>query len=136
MFGFFTSYFLPDEVNSKRFTEAFNIKELHSGILANLYLAVSQGYAKQKNIDKALYMLKQYEKLVTGSICPLSLHGDDFFNLLDAWFAEFGLDKAPPRDGKTIKKDMADAVINNPAFFILLSGPYFQRIAGKLENSI
>jgi len=146
LFGLFTSYFALYGNEPERYeeafrrvsaiAEAFDMKRLHPGVLANLYLSAAQGYAAQGNNDKALDMLGQYGELVTGNIYPLRLHGDDFFNLLDDWLAEFDLGTAPPRDEKTIKQSMADAVINNPAFSALTGEPRFQRIAEKLGASL
>jgi transcriptional regulator with XRE-family HTH domain len=143
--GLFPSYFALYQNDSKRYEEglrrvsaiadAFAIKRLHPGVLANLYISAAQGYAAQGNKDNALDMLQQYTELVTGNIYPLRLQGDDFFNLLDNWLNELDLGTAPPRDEKTIKKSMADTVISNPAFSALTAEPRFQRIAEKLENN-
>ena len=145
LFGLFPSYFMlymndPEhyEEGLRRISaiaEAFDIKRLHPAILTNIYLSAAQGYTAQGMKDKALDMLQQYAGLVTSNIYPLRLHGDDFFNLLDDWMAEFDLGTAPPRDEKTIKQSMTDAVINNPAFSALISEPRFQRIAEKLKNN-
>lgn len=145
LFGLFTSYFAlygnePERCEEafhrvSAIAEAFDIKRLHPGVLANLYLSAAQGYAAQGNSDKALDMLGKYAELITGNIYPLRLHTDDFFNLLDDWLAEFDLDTAPPREEKTIKQSMADAVIKNPAFSAFTGEPRFQRIAEKLKNN-
>lgn len=115
--------------------EAFGMKNLNPGVTANLYLSIAQGYTAQGNNDKALNILEQYTKLVTENTDPLRLHADDFFDLLDDWLTEFDLGTIPPRDEKTIKQSMADAVMNHPAFLSLKDDPRFQRIAEKLKSN-
>ncbi len=80
-------------------------------------------------------MLEEYTALVTGDIYPLQLKGDDFFNLLDGWLDEFPLGAALPRDEKTVKQSMADAIANNPAFSILANEHCFQCIVERLKNN-
>lgn len=144
LLGLFSSYFALYGNDSERYeealrrvtaiAEAFDVKRLHPGILAGLRLSAAQGYAARGNNDRALDMLGQYAELVTGSIYPLRLRGDDFFNLLEDWLADFDIGTAPSRDEKTIRQSMAEAVINNPAFSALTGEPRFQRIAEKLKN--
>ena len=115
--------------------EAFGIKGLHPSILVQFLLVAAQEYVTLGNTDKALDILEEYAELVTGDIYPLQLKGDDFFNLLDAWFKEFPLGTAPPRDEKMIRQSMTEGVVNNPAFTVLADERRFQRIAEKLKNN-
>lgn len=112
--------------------EAFNMERLHPVVLIGLYIAAAQGYAIKGNADKALDMLRRYERIVTGDIYPLRLHGDGYFDLLDEWIEALDLGSSLPRDERTIKKSMADSIIHNPAFSALQGDPRFQAIAAGL----
>jgi len=113
--------------------EAFDMRHLHPGVLVGIYIAAAQGYMMQGNSERTLDMLQQYTEMVTSDIYPLSLHGDDFFDLLERWLDELELGRDLPRDEKTIKKSMADAIINNPTFSVLADEPRFQSITEKLQ---
>lgn len=80
------------------------MRHLHPTVLVSLYICAAQGYIAQKEHEKALDMLQHYSEIVTGDIYPLSLHSDDFFDLMDGWFTKFGVGHDLPRDEKTIRK--------------------------------
>jgi len=127
-----------DEV-CRRTTELikmFKIKELHPSVSLNFFLAAAQGYMANKNTERSLDMLESYAEVAVSDIYPLKLKGDSFFNLIDNRLNEFpfGAD-FPPRDEKTIKQSMADAVTNNPAFSALVGDLRFIRIAERLKNN-
>ena len=145
LFNFFPAYLTLctdtperyEEVLRRALTvaEAFNFERLHPAVLIGLYICAAQGYSIQGTTDKALDMLQKYTDIVTGDIYPLLLHGDNFFNLLDSWLAELDLGTDMPRDEKTVRQSMADAIINNPAFSSFTDEPRFQQIAEKLKNN-
>jgi len=146
LFNYFPAYLMLcaedppkfDEVLRRAFSvaEAFDMGHLHPAVLSGMYICASQGYLAQKNYDKALDMLQKYAELATGGIYPLSLHGDSFFDLLDDWLHELELGNALPRDDKTIRKSMADVIVNNPAYAVLSGEPRFKNIIEKLQSSI
>ena len=107
-----------DEVLHRALTvsEAFDMKRLHPGVLVGLHLTAAQGYFQQGRRDQAVEMLRRYADIVTGDIYPLRLKGDAFFDRLDKWLEGLDLGTGLPRDEKTIRRSMADAVIQNPAF--------------------
>lgn len=115
--------------------EAFDLRRLHPSLLINLYIAAAQGYIALGRNEAALSMLQKYAQLVTGDIYPLRLHGDDFFDLVDEWLAESGMGTAPPRSEKTVRRSMADMVVNNPAFSALAHERRFQGIVADLNNN-
>ena len=71
--------------------EAFDLKNLHPSILVKLYILAAQGYTMFGNTDRTLDTLEEYAELVTGNIYPLKLKGDDYFNLIDEWFKDMGV---------------------------------------------
>lgn len=115
--------------------EAFDMRHLHPAILVGLYISAAQGYIAQHNLDKALDMLQQYTEMVTSDIYPLSLHGDDFFDLLDDWLNKLDLGKDLPRDERTIRRSMSEMVVHNPAFSVLADEQRFINTAEKLLNN-
>ena len=145
LFNFFPAYLMLCAGEPPKFeevlrrslviAETFDMRHLHPGILAALYISAAQGYLAQKNHDKALEMLQEYTEIVTGDIYPLRLHGDAFFDLLDGWLDQLDLGTDLPRDEKTIKKSMSDVIVHNPVFSVLSEEQRFQRIAEKLQNN-
>lgn len=115
--------------------EAFDMKRLHPGVIVGLYLTAAQGYMTQGKHDQTLEMLQQYTDLVTGNIYPLRLQGDAFFDLLDNWLDNLDLGTDLPRDEKTIRQSMADAVMQNPAFSALLEDHRFQIMINRLQSN-
>ncbi|HMM07173.1 MAG TPA: helix-turn-helix transcriptional regulator [Clostridiales bacterium] len=146
LFNFFPAYLLLCVDDKAKFRETlsraenvaatFRLQQLHPGVLAPFYLNAAHGYLMQQNNDGALEMLKKYTETVTGDIYPLCLHGDDFFDLIENWLAQLDIGNALPRDEKTIRKSMANAVTENPAFAALKDDPHFLKIIAKLRNSL
>lgn len=144
LFNFLPSYLMLCTDNAAKYdevlrravvvAEAFDMKRLHPGVLVGLYLCAAQGYVAQSNPVKALDMLQQYTEIVTSDIYPLTLHSDAFFDLLDNWFDQLDLGQSLPRDEKTIRKSMADAVVHNPAFASLSEDARFTSISDRLTS--
>ena len=114
-------------------SEAFNMETLHPSPLMSFYLAAAQG-CMAFDTEKALDRLAKYAKLVTGDIYPLQLRGDDFFDLLDVWIDEaLALGPAVPRDERTVRRSMLEAVERNPAFAPFEGNHRFRGIIEKLK---
>lgn len=146
LFNFFPAYLMLCVDDEAKFRETlgraenvaatFRLQQLHPGVLAPFYLHAAHGYLLQQNNDGALEMLKKYTETVTGDIYPLCLHGDDFFDLIEDWLSQLDIGNALPRDEKTIRKSMAAAVTENPAFAALKDDPRFLKITAKLQDSL
>ncbi|MFA9380970.1 MAG: helix-turn-helix domain-containing protein [Acetanaerobacterium sp.] len=145
LFNFFPAYLMLcadipqkfDEVlrRALALSEAFDMRHLHPAVLVGLYIAAAQGYMTQENRVKALDMLQQYAEIVTGDIYPLRLHGDAFFDLLEGWIINLDHGTDLPRDEKTIRKSMADVIVQNPVFSVLSDERRFQSITEKLQSN-
>lgn len=145
LFNFFPAYLQLCTDDPTKFDEvlqralavagAFDMNHLHPGVMVGTYLAAAQGYTINGNHSKALDMLQHYTELVTSDIYPLRLQGDAFFDLLDRWLEQLDLGTDLPRDEKTIRKSMADVVVQNPAFSALSGERRFQTMAEKLQNN-
>jgi transcriptional regulator with XRE-family HTH domain len=114
--------------------ETFDMRHLHPGVLVGLYLCAAQGYLLQGSRDKSLGMLQKYAEIVSSNIYPLSLHGDAFFDRLEGWLDKLDLGTDLPRDEKTIRKSMADVIVNNPVFSALSDEPSFKSLTEKLQT--
>lgn len=117
-------------------TEAFDLKNLHPSMLMKLYILAAQGYTALGNRNRALEVLEDYVKLVTGDLYPLRLKGDDYFSLLDEWLEALDLGTALPHDKKIVRQSMVDCVANNHAFDTLSDERRFQRIVETLKNKL
>ena len=125
-----------EEINKRtvELIKIFNLKKLYPALLLPFYITSAQGYLTIDNPEKSLDMLEAYTDIAISNIYPLKLtEGDDFFNLLDESTEGAAF---VPRDEKSIKQGMADAVIENPAFSVFSDNSRFKSLAKKLINNI
>ena len=115
--------------------EIFQLDKLLPSALMNLYLTAAKGFVLNEQREEALLQLERYCMLVCGDIYPLTLHGDTFFTLLHTWFSEFDIGPYPPRDEKTIRRSMLDAVSGAPYFTALHGEPRFEAVCRKLQKN-
>ena len=119
--------------------ETFNLKYIFPTHTMSFYLAAAQGYLAIEKTDKSLDSLETYTSIATsGDMYPLKLvKKDNFFNLIGDYDEQALYGTAElPRDEKTIKQSMADAVIENPLFTVLANEPRFISLSEKLKNNI
>ena len=115
---------------------AFRMDELHPGIMMPCYIDMAQGWTALGEEEKALQCLEKYTDLAVGEIYPLRLHGDAYFDLLDAWIdSALELGDYPPRDELLIRRSMTQALTENPAFAPLADDPRFQIMAERLKRN-
>lgn len=142
LFNYLPSYMTLSAGDPPRFDEAlrralavsdaFDMRRLHPAVLVGLYLVAAQGFMQQGKPDRAVDMLRQYADIVTGDIYPLRLKGDGFFDRLDGWLEELDLGTGLPRNERTIRRSMTDAVIQNPAFTALKDDLVFRGVEARL----
>ncbi len=115
-------------------SETFQIRTLHPGLLLSFYVSAAQNYLALGKTEKALDLLEQYTQLATSDIYPLRLHGDHYFDRLDGWLEHtLTLGSDMPRNETIVRKDMTQAVRDNPAFTIIRYTPRFQSMIRRLE---
>jgi len=141
--GVYSTYLLLNVDETEKFdemlkrilsiSEVFQLDTLHPSSSVTLYLTAAQGYAMQGNTEKAFNMLSKYAEICTSNFFPLTLHGDDFFDSIDEWFNEFDLGVKPPRDEKTIKESIIQAIIENPVFSELSEEPKYKSIIEAMK---
>lgn len=116
--------------------ENFDLDRLHAAVMLQVYLAAAQGYAMHNNQEKALDMIGKYADVCASEAFPFTLHGDDFFDSIDQWFADFDLGNQAPRDDKVIKKSMLQAIIENPVFNGFTNQSRFKSIIAEMESKL
>ncbi|MBS7007765.1 helix-turn-helix domain-containing protein [Anaerostipes sp.] len=114
-------------------TEAFEVESLHGNAMAQLYFAAAIGYVKQEKEDKALGMLERYENVCVKSLLPFTLHGDDFFDLIDPWLQDFDLGVKAPREDKMIIDSMVSALEIQP-LDPLKKNPRYKEIVKRMKR--
>lgn len=113
--------------------KAFNVKQLLPAALMELYIMAAYGYIVQGNSEESLNMLQRFTELATSNIYQMTPHGDNFFDSLGDWLDELDLGGGLIKNEKTIKQNMVDLVLNNPAFSTLANEYPFQSMVEKLK---
>ena len=111
----------------------YSLEQLHPGLLLSCYLCMARGWAMQGDREKTLRILETYTDLAAGSIYPLQLRGDSYFDLIDGWLHDLG--DYPPRDEAIIRRSMTEAVTREPAFAFLAKEPRFRNITARLKKN-
>ncbi len=119
-----------------RLAELFDLSNLHMNSYLILCLTAAQNYTFHGNFEKALDYLKKFAHTCTSVEYPLTLHGDDFFDLPEKSFEEIEFCMALPRDEKAVKKSMLTAISENPAFEPLKDMPRFKSIIDQLTANL
>ena len=112
----------------------WNANRLLPVVVLPFYIGAAAGYLAHENTEKALAMVEAYVNLATSNIFPLTLKGDDFFNLMD--FSQeppFGSAELP-RDEKSIKQSLVDGIANNPALEALYENQRFANMVKRIKN--
>ncbi len=125
-----------DEIVKRAFSicDIFKIEQLHPNSVLVLCLTASQIFMSSGETEKVLYYLQKYADICCSLSYPLTLHGDDFFDSIHSWLADFDLGTSAPRDDKAIKESMLESVKNNPAFASLADYTVYKNIIKKLET--
>lgn len=115
--------------------KGFHLDHLHPSLLITAHLAVAQGYMVQNHPSKALDALEACEKLSDSDDFYWKLHGDSYFDLLDEWLEKtLDLGTDFPRNEKLIRRNLVQAVSDNPLFAPLSGEPRYQRILTRLNQ--
>lgn len=85
---------------------------------------------------QAIAVLEKYVDLCTSHFLPFSLHGDSFFDRIEAWFQEFELGQMSPRGEKFIRQSMVQSMCENPGLLMLKANPKFQKLEKRLKQSL
>lgn len=114
----------------------FDIVNLHPNVIGQFYYGAAQGYAMQGDVEKALHWLEQFTFVCTAKIFPFTLHGDDFFDLIDPWLENLDLGINAVRDEVTIKDGMIKSITEQPAFEILHNHKLYKVMLQNLKYKL
>ncbi len=117
----------------KTLIETYHLENLNPNAAGVFYYQASIIYIMHNDKKKALENLKAciLSMMVLVSTGNPKLHGDDYFNSIEAQFAQLGIDERAPRDRKLIVEDIRN-LLNNPVFSVLAEEPEYHRLKNKL----
>ncbi len=118
---------------SLQIADIFQVSKLQPNAIVPVYYSAAILYCIQGEIDKSIEMMEKYTNTCIESFFPFSLHGDDYFNLIDDWLLELDIGNGAPQNEKFIRKSMLSAVKDNPAFHGLRDDARYKSIIGRLE---
>lgn len=115
--------------------ELYHLETLHPNVAAQFYFQSAIVYAVNRKEAETLAALSHFEKCV-GKLMKaeqVELHGDDYFNLLDAWIERLPLGNMAPRNKGFIQQNLQVA-LSHPAFESIKDKDDFLRIVHRLTE--
>lgn len=109
--------------------EAYLLEKLHPNLAAQFHYQAAVMYAAVGEEEEALKALFLFEKCVDGLLRAerVVLHGDEYFDRLDAWIEALPLGEMAPRSRKFVFQNLQEA-FSHPAFEALKENADFQKI--------
>lgn len=115
--------------------EVYALSKLNPNLIAGFAYQAALCYALHGKKQKALACIEHYvlclKELFSSEI--LLLHGDDYFNEIEAWFEEAEGGADAPRDRQLVLED-AKQSLDNPVFAALEGEDGFELIKKKLKE--
>ena len=113
--------------------DAFHLKMLHPNTFIQLASTAAFCLVELGDYERALHFLRESVEAFKNFTFPIMLQGDDYFDLLGDWFADFDLGNNSPRDEKLIKKSFI-ALLTSPALTPLFELPEYKSIVADAER--
>ncbi|MFC3418988.1 helix-turn-helix domain-containing protein [Salinicoccus hispanicus] len=113
---------------------AFNLKALHPNSMLNFHLVSAMQLVGDKK--QCFHHLEAFLESVENLISDYYLHGDEFFTEIDEWVADFDIGKDVPVNFGIAKEQLANALVDNPAFSELKEDIAFKNIVHKLKKIV
>lgn len=115
--------------------ELYHLEALHPNLAAQFHYQSAIVYAVNEREDEALAALCCFDRCVDKLLKTeqIELHGDDYFDRLDAWIECLPLGSMAPRDKSFIRQSLRDALAC-PAFDSIKEKDEFQRIVRRLTQ--
>ena len=109
--------------------ESYQLEKLHPNLAAQFHYQAAVMYAAGGEEEEALKALFLFEKCVDGLLRAekVVLHGDEYFDRLDAWIEALPLGEMAPRSRKFVVQNLQEA-FSHPAFEALKENADFQKI--------
>lgn len=113
----------------------YRLEALHPNVAAQFYFQSAVAYGVNEKWEGALEALGGFERCVSRLMEAeqITLHGDEYFDLLDEWIERLPLGNMAPRDRSFIRKNVGDA-LKHPAFAGMKERKEFQRLIRLFAN--
>ena len=113
--------------------DAFDFEKVFVNSAA-IYLSFAMVYMMAGDTEGALSCLDDYVHACRQLEFPIKLHGDAFFDKIDAWVEEVSATgSSTPRDDALNKQSLIASVAANPLFAPLADDPHFTLVVKNLE---
>lgn len=116
--------------------EIFNLESIQSNLSAIFYYQAAVILMRHGERARSLDMLNRYTDVCVRELNNFKLHGDEFFDLLEAWFEDFDLGNKAPRSQKSINEDMLAGLLNTAEFKNLGEEKSFKEMVRRLEKLV
>ena len=115
--------------------ELYHLETLHPNVAAQFQFQSAIVYAVNGREEETLAALHLFEKCVNRLLETerIELHGDDYFNQLDAWIDRLPLGSMAPRNKSFIRQSLREA-LKHPAFDSIKEQEKFQRLVRRLTE--
>lgn len=90
--------------------ELYSMRSLHPNVCLQFYFSVAQCAALSSNRTLLYLYLKKYVDVCVRDLFPFSLHGDEYFDLLESWLKQLDLGTNAPRNTEIIKQSILDSM--------------------------
>ncbi len=118
---------------AKGIIDLYHMEQLHPNLTAQFYYQSAVVYAANEKDEEALASLGRFETCV-GRLWKegkAALHGDDYFDLVDAWIDRLPLGSMAPRDKSLIRQNLQGALAH-PVFEHLRKKEAFKRLMARM----
>ena len=113
--------------------DLYCLEQLHPNVASQFHCQAAMVYERNRKNEEALASLSRFEACVRVLFGAeqVTLHGDAYFDLLDAWIECLPLGNMAPRD-KRFMSQSVQGMFAHPAFASLKDNKEFQRIAKRI----
>ncbi|MDE7310141.1 MAG: helix-turn-helix domain-containing protein [Eubacterium sp.] len=116
--------------------ELYQLEELHPNLSAQFYYLSAATFAAGGMEEEALEALRHFEQCADQLLQAeeVKIHGDRYFDLLDAWIERLPLGSMAPRDKSFIRQSLWES-LSRPVFDSIRDSREFQRLVQRCKNN-
>ena len=118
----------------ERVAEAFNYNTLNPNMMINGYIVIALKQAELHNDAATIDYLKKSLIPIRNLFENYSLHGDEFFDRVDAWIERLGLGQAAPTNREMAKATIVNMLNTHPVFLRFKDNRDFQNILDQINK--
>ena len=113
----------------------YNMPNLQVNTAFVFYLKAAMGFVMLGRHEEALDMIEHYVQTCESLSFPLKLQGDEYFFKVNDWLKQQSqLMMQAPRDEQSIKQDLINTIISNPAFAPLHEQSRYEQLVRRLKT--